>query len=300
MSPDGGERGVGGGWRSGDDDGERGWSASPAPTDKRERPSDEISDEYLDRDAWGPVEWGILKRMFVALIAVALVYVIIWRGSYALFAPRMEAVRAVPPPERIAPGESVTLGAIVSNTGLSTGAAFVVATLGDGVEVEGSTVDVPAKDSTEVTVQLSLGAGGHPVTLVVFDSWRGVRRLDTFQDLYVQVGTQDLDRTRLVVPEQATRGETIDVAVPWSNRGQVGQQVTPVLVFRPQEGGLPVPAEGPTTELAPGQERTLRFGVDTWPLRPGRYLVDVLVRKSGGQIVGRGGEPLTVDVMEGP
>lgn len=244
----------------------------------------------------------ILKRVLVFLLLVLGVYFFVIRGWNLFFAPRVETVRLLSPPELAQPGEAITFAVVVRNTGWTSGAAFVVAAFANGAEVEGPTIPVAARDSAVVPVQLALGSGEHSVSFVVFDGWRGVRRLDAFPGIDVQVERQVIPSDGVEIPDRAIRGESIPVKLRWSNQGQVRQTIVPLLVLRPELEGTPLSEEGPAMDVGPGETTTLEFQVDTWRLQPGRYLAEVHVRSAEGGPAGRGAElfPLVIAEAEPP
>jgi hypothetical protein len=238
----------------------------------------------------------IASRVAVFLVLVAGVYWVFWRSSYALFAPHLELVRAVIPSGIVSHDETHTLGVVVRNTGWSWGAAFVVAALGEGVEVEGPTVDVPARDSALVPVEVTLGPGDNTLSLVLFDGWRGVRRLHTYRGLHIRGGFRELEAEAITLDESVVRGDTLEVAFEWSNPRRTPEMVIPIVVFRQESGTGGTPIEGPATRLEPGESGTLRFPVDTWMLQPGTYTAQISVMSDTRERIGYGSYPRPVTV----
>jgi hypothetical protein len=236
----------------------------------------------------------VAGRIAVFAIVVVLAFVMLRRITYVAFAPDLEVVRAVVPDTGIAAGAPVTMGVVVRNRGPQAGASFVVAVSGD-TEVEGPTVTVPPRDSAWVPVHLTLDAGGNAVSLVVFDGWRGVRRLRSFRDLPVVVERRVFD---VQAPDQAERGQSLKVSLSWSNLGVASARVVPVVVLRPIEGGYPLETKGPDFELAPAESRVLEFTLDSWVLRPGRYSMDVFLESPGRERVAQATSPRSLEVTE--
>lgn len=269
-----------------------------------------MEDEWKTKSAQGPSGedeeegkrgYGLLRilgRITVFLVLVGIVYWGVRTLSYVIFGPELEVVRGIAPDESLAAGAPVTLGVVVRNRGLMEGAAFVVAALGEGVEVEGPTLDVPAKDTALIPVRVTLPSGERELSLVVFDGWRGVRRLTTLRGIPVSVRPQEIRASDIAMPEVATRGEHITVSFPWTNLGRVEETLVPVVVFRPAGGGPPVAAEGKPLEVSPQRRADVRFTVDTWRLSPGRYSAQILVRSQAGHRVGRGSDRLVLNVRE--
>lgn len=246
-------------------------------------------------------ESGLLRifgRILVFLVLVAVVYWGVRTLTYVVFGPELEVVRAITPESSLEAGTPVTLGVVVRNSGLMEGASFVVAALGEGVELEGPTLDVPAKDSALIPVRISLPSGERELSLVVFDGWRGVRRLTTLRGIAVSVRPQEIAVSDVTMPQTATRGESVTVSFPWSNLGRVEETVVPVVVFRPMTGGPPVAAEGRPSQVSPQRQTSLTFAVDTWRLSPGRYSAQVLVQSQLGDRVGHGSDRLVLNVRE--
>ena len=237
---------------------------------------------------------GLAGRIAAFGVAIVAGYILFRQLTYAIFAPELEVIRPIVPEAGITAGEPVTMGVLVRNGGPISGASFVVAVAGD-VELEGPTLDVPAGDSALIPVRLSLNSGLNDVSLVVFDGWRGVRRLESYRNLSVTVKPRLFD---VHVLEQAERGDALKVAVPWSNLGVSAETVTPVVVFRPVGGGAPLDEEGPAFELAPGEARTLEFEIDTWPLEAGRYSMDVFLEAPGRERVAQGRFPHSLEVTQ--
>ena len=263
------------------------------------RPSVEDVVASLEEEGGGWANRRLLRRFFFLVLTGFAVYLVIWRGSHFLFAPRAEAVRPLAPPGQVAPGTAVTLGAVVRNDGIVSGAAFVVASLGPGREVEGPTVDVPGGDSAVVPVRMTLGPGRHAISLIVFDGWRGVRRLETFGDVPVTVGEELLGTDSVRVPERIVRGSDAAGDVQWANRSDVPRELRASAVFRPAGGGTPHVLEGSSVEVGPYQSATLEMPLDTWHLPPGSYDVDVQLYTREGQRIARSRETVVVEVVEG-
>jgi hypothetical protein len=192
-------------------------------------------------------------------------------------------------------GVPVTMGVVVRNRGPITGASFVVAVAGD-VEVEGPTLDVPARDTALIPVRLTLNSGTTPVSLVVFNGWRGVRRLQAFRNIPVHVAVRTVALE--VAPARLGRGDQATLSWDWSNPGAAPELVTPIVVFRALEGGSPIIEEGQAIPLGPGEARTLALTVDSWPLRAGSYTVEVFLEAAGRGRVARGSSPEPLEVTE--
>ena len=237
---------------------------------------------------------GLLVRIAIFATLLLVGYLTLRQLTHSVFAPELEVIRPIVPEGGLRAGEPVTLGVVVRNRGPSPGASFVVAVTGD-VETEGPTLDVPARDSAIIPVRVTLNSGMNGVSLVVFDGWRGVRQLQAFRNLSVGVEPRSLD---LKVPERAARGDLLTVAFPWSNPGLMQETVEPVAVFRPEGGGAPLDQEGPTFQLGPGESRTLEFALDTWPLRAGRYVLEVYLEAPGRERVARGYSSQLLEVTE--
>jgi hypothetical protein len=183
-----------------------------------------------------------------------------------VFAPELEVIRPLLPEGGLTAGEPVTLGVVVRNRGPLAGASFVVAVSGD-VEVEGPTLDVPARDSALIPVRLRLNSGTNPISLVVFDGWRGVRRLHSFRDLAVRVPVRTVEVE--LASSQVRRGDAVEFSLGWSNLGTASEVIVPVVVFREVGGGPPIVDQGPELSVAPGESLRLAHAVDSWPLRAG-------------------------------
>jgi hypothetical protein len=236
----------------------------------------------------------LLARIAVFGVFVLALYLVLHRLTYLIFAPELEVIRTILPAEGLSAGEPVTLGVVVRNRGPAAGASFVVAVTED-VETEGPTLQVPPRDSALIPVRVTLNSGVNSVSLVVFDGWRGVRELRAFRNLAVGVEPRSLD---IEVAERATRGDSLRLAIPWSNPGMTRETVLPVVVFRSDGGGPPFDQEGPPFHMEPLESRTLEFSLDTWPLRAGKYLLEVYLEAPGRERVARGKSPHLVEVSE--
>jgi hypothetical protein len=237
---------------------------------------------------------ALAGRILLFGVVVLLGFVLLRRTSYVVFAPELEVVRAVVPDSSIVAGEPVTMGVVVRNRGPQAGASFVVAVAG-GTEVEGPTVTVPPGDTAWVPVHFTLDSGSSAVSLVVFDGWRGVRRLRSYRDLPVSVEPRLFE---VQAPDQAQRGQWLKLSVPWSNLGVASARVVPVVVLRPMEGGFPLESQGPDFELAPAESRVLEFTLDSWVLRPGKYSMEVFLESPTRQRVARAGSSRALEVTE--
>jgi hypothetical protein len=239
----------------------------------------------------------LLSRLAAFLALVLLAYLIVAKASHLLFAPDLEVLR-VHLPAGVTAGESDTLGVVVHNRGSVTGAAFVVAVLADGFEVEGATLVVPPGDSLLVPVALKFEGGLNFVSLLAFDGWRGARRLETFRDLSVPVAPREIPPEEVTLPARASRGDSLPVVVPWTNLGMTSETVVPVVVFRPENGGLPLDITGPAEVVAPGEEKTLAFALDSWPLAAGSYRVQIFLNSARGGRIARASAPLALEVSD--
>ncbi len=231
---------------------------------------------------------ALIRRLVIFLILIFVVYLVIQRLSVLAFAPDLEVDHVVVPDGFAEAGTPVALGVVFRNNGRTRGTGFVVASLRDGSAIEGPTLDVPPRDTAFVPVRIPLDPGEHVLSLVAFDGWRGMRRLATYTGLVVQVGgAGDVEITAVRTPSAAFRGGTTSISVTLRNVGPVSERVVPDIVLRPEGAGLPHSIQGNETILEPGQRKTLEVSLDTWPLLPGSYLVEVFARSGLEERVGR-------------
>jgi hypothetical protein len=241
---------------------------------------------------------GIPGRLGLLFVAVAIVYALFRAGTHLLFAPTLEVQRLVLPPEPVSSGEAATLGAVVRNTGALPGAAFVVAALEGGLEVEGGTREVAPGDTALVTVEVTANSGHLPATLSVFDGWRGVRLVHTFRSVPLEVLPREVAGDRVRLAGQIRRGTPMSVELPWENPGPMSETVVPVVIFRREGGGPPTAVQGPAFEVVSGARTVLAFTVDTWPLSPGGHGAEVHLVTGEGRRAGHVRDRFSLQILE--
>jgi hypothetical protein len=263
--------------------------AAPRGTDTRKwQPPREISGQD-DSPLW----MGLRILIFVALVAGG--YFLFRQATYVLFAPELQALGAVVPSGPVSTDDSVTVGVHVANTSGSKGAAFVVMALTTGEEVEGETVEVPEHDTVFAPVKLKLPAGEHVFTLVAFNSWRGVRRLETYQGLSLVAASREVDVSDVQVPEHVTIGQTAEIVITVRNSGPARESILAIASLRPA-AGAPILLKGAPSFVAAGATGTLRVSVDTRAVPAGSYFVEVSVETSAGEMIGRSRYPLPLEI----
>lgn len=241
---------------------------------------------------------GIPGRLALLFVAVGIVYALFRGATYLLFAPTLEVQDLVLPPGPVASGEAATLGAVVRNTGAVPGAAFVVAALEGGLEVEGGTREVAPGDTALVTVEVTANSGHLPTTLSVFDGWRGVRPVHTFRSVPLEVLPREVAGNQVRLADQALRGTPLSVELPWENPGPMSETVVPVVILRREGGGPPTAVEGPSFQLGPGARTVLAFTLDTWPLSPGGYGAEIHLVTGEGRRAGHVRDRLSLQILE--
>lgn len=253
-------------------------------------------------EARGGGPWRVLVGRTVALVAVLLA------GWYAfgavtqvLFTPRLVIEGVVLPEGPVPSIDSATVGLRVRNARWRDGAAYVVAVRSaDGSETEigeGTVVDVPARATVPVTVDLALPPGGHVLTLLLYDAWRENVLVDARHGLSVQVGASDVRAVRTDLPRRLARGETVAVTVWATNAGEIDEVIVPIAVFLPDDGGRPREIDGRSSRIAAGAETVpVRIEIPGDRLDPGRYHATVRLLAPDGRRLGPGLYRLPVEV----
>lgn len=239
---------------------------------------------------------GIRGRVLVlaALLAVAFA---VFRGvTHLLFAPELEVVELHVPSVAAEPGQTALISVTVRNRGAVPGAAFLVAVLEGGLEIEGPTRQVASGETAVVSVEVIVNSGQAPFSVAVFDGWRGARAVRTYRSVEAPVEPRRIRLEGGTFPERLARGERARLDMTWANPGATAETVVPVGVFRSREGGPPLPIEGPPVRIGPGASATLALPVDSWLLHEGAWELAVEVRSGAGRRAGYGERAVALDV----
>lgn len=219
--------------------------------------------------------------------------------TQVLFTPRLEIVGPEVPPEAVPVGETVAVGLRVRNTRWCAGAAYVVAVEtvdGGESEIDGPVVDVPSRATVPVTVPLRLPPGDHHLTFVLYDAWRENVRVDARHGVSLRVGLSLLRVERTNLPESFQIGETVSCTVWGANEGEIDEDVVPIAVLEPVDGGGARERDGRSGLLPAGETTPLPLVFGTDDLAPGRYHAAVRFLTPRGDRVGKGLYRLPVEI----
>jgi hypothetical protein len=271
-------------------------TAAPAPSASSAQTSDRVW--TAPREAQGSGSIGrLLLRMVVFGLLVMGAYLLVRAGSYILFAPKLEALAPVVPTGTVPTDQLTTLGAHVANNSRAQGAAFAVVTFNSGEEVEGATVQIPPGDTVFVPVRVRLTRGEHIFSLLVFDAWRGTRRLKSYSGLSVTAAAREIELEKLVVPETVTRGQPAVIQFMGANPGRRAETVIPVVALK-TEGGTALVTQGDPVQIGPRQSGALRVNVATAGLNPGQYHAEVWVETRTANTIGYARYAVPIEVTQ--
>lgn len=233
-------------------------------------------------------------RLVLFCVAVFVVYWLVKTVSLLLFSPTLQTVAPVVPRGPIEAGQAVTLGAYVANTSRMDGAAFVVLAFASGEEVEGPTVRIKGRDTAFVPVHVRLPRGEHVYTMVIFDSWRGVRRLETLRGLTIGARAVEIEVVDVKMPADVSSGPTL-TELTGKNPGRSPETVTPVVQVRGPRG---IVAEyiGDKTVIPANGSRPMRVSFNANGLPAGQYFAEVAVRSVSGETLGQLRYPIPIEV----
>ena len=240
----------------------------------------------------------LVFRLIVFALVIAGTYLVVRQGSGIFLAPELDVIGPVTPMGRLAPGAPLTVGVEVRNARMIDGAAFVVAVLPDGTEVEGEVVAVPGMETVTATVQIDLGVGAHVISLIIFDGWRDPERLQTYSGIPLRIGRREVALESFAVPESVTSGDSLSIEFIGRNEGQFAEFMLPRVQFRPEEGGDPVEGVGYPVEFNPGDSVAVQFFIDSAILPVGRYFAELLALSDDGVILGQARYPEPLEVSD--
>jgi hypothetical protein len=270
-----------------------------------EQPADTLAPRATHEPRWQPpkemTDGGdavrLLARLVIFLLVVVGGYLIVREASYWIFGPELHVVEPIVPAAPVLADLPTVLGVRIANTSRTEGAAFVVAALGAGVEIEGRTVAVPAGETVFAPVEVVFGRGEHVVTLVVHDAWRGVRRLATLRGLSVSATAREVALHGVHAPANVTRGAAAVIDITAVNRGAAAEDVVPVVLLHDGDG-LASETHGDTVAVGAGASGALRVTIDTGRLAPGLYIADIELRAADGTLLGQARHPLPLEVRQ--
>ena len=225
---------------------------------------------------------ALLLRLLVFVLLVGAVYWVFRQLTVLLFAPEIEVIGPVVPSRELSPASTVQLGVLVTNPKPMAGAAFVVATGDDGSQIEGPTVGVPPDDTTFVPVEVRLDREDQIVSLVVFDGWRGVRRLQTFPGLRLGVTESDVAVEYVQVPDTVRGGDTWELELLVRNHGTQAVIVRPKVAFQSGPDQEIRSVGGSLVEIAAGDSTRFSLVVEGGLLEPGMHFAQAVVETREG------------------
>ena len=234
---------------------------------------------------WRMAEGSALALVGRILVFLALITVVYWafrQLTVLLFAPQIAVVRPILPSREISPGSEVQLGVMVVNQKATAGAAFVVAALGDGRQIEGPTVALPAHDTTLVPVAVPLDREDQMLSLVLFDSWRGVRRLQTFSGLRVGVAESDVALEYVAPPDSIRSGEGFALELLARNHNTEPVTVRPRVKLQSGPFQEDRWIAGELMEIAAGDSARFTVTVEGDLLEPGTHFTQAVVETDDG------------------
>jgi hypothetical protein len=256
--------------------------AKPLPETRPWRPPQELNDTSDVR--------RLLVRLLLFFVALAVIYVAVQQTTYLLFTPRLEVLHVEVPSGKVAADRPVRVSALVTNRSMAAAAAFAVLVLATGEEIEGPTVAVGPGNTARVSVDVRPGQGVFVFSMVVFSSWRGVRRLASYPGLLLDATVREIDIDNVLVPAYIRAAEGAWVQFTGINRGHAVETVVPVVMLHGDDGAL-LEVAGDATAAAPGERINFRVRLEEHHLRAPASRLEVYILTAGGDVLGHGQFP---------
>jgi hypothetical protein len=241
-------------------------------------------------------------RVLLFLLIVLGLFFAVGGISELLFAPKLTLVGSAVPAGVSLPDVPVTVGVYARNERTREGAAYALLILQDGTEIEGPVVIVPPEDSVLVPVQVSLPAGDHVATLVLYDAWRENVEVAAVHGVLLRSGEPQVDVVSAALPPVVQPGGAILVELTLANRAEWDATVAPLVVFTPEPGGEPLEASLGRVAVPGGQTLTTSRSIPPGSIPQGRYLVSVVNLTDAGERTGDGvhGIPFSLPSLAPP